>query len=117
MPEELQPQPVQQPAQVTVIAQPQGNYTIDEVVRITRAIQETITKGFEGVHKRQDETNGKVIASKTWIDENKEFIADLKEEHRDNYKRFVDLAWKIVVILAISALTIIGTVLGIKNIM
>ena len=77
-------------------------YSNDEIMRNVQRIENKIDNGFIETHLRLDTTNGKVLTSKTWIDENKEFIKDLKIERKANYKRFIDMAWKIGATLMLS---------------
>lgn len=45
-------------------------------------IKEEIMDGIKGMHARQDKTNGNVQRNGKWIEENKEFISDLKEDFK-----------------------------------
>jgi len=57
-----------------------------------------VESGFKGVHERLDILNGKANRSEEFRIKNEDFLADLKEEKKQNYERVIDLLWKIGVI-------------------
>lgn len=70
------------------------NYTIDEIVRNIKVLDDKVTEGFRGTHERLNIANGKIQNATDWITENKEFVKDLKAERKAIYRKFTDLAWK-----------------------
>lgn len=45
-------------------------------------LKEIVVEGFKTTHAKQDYTNGKVREHEKWINENKEFISDNKDERK-----------------------------------
>lgn len=82
--------------------------TNGELAIMLSNLTKTVTEGFEGVHKRQDYTNGKVLKNDEFRLKNEQLLEDLREEHKDDSKRLKDVIWKIGMVVA-------GLVLGIKE--
>jgi uncharacterized protein YgiM (DUF1202 family) len=46
------------------------------------SLKELVIEGFRKTHTKQDYTNGKVRSHEKWLNENKEFVSDQKEERK-----------------------------------
>jgi len=63
------------------------------------SLENIIKIGFDGVHTRQDRTNGNVLRNKEWIAENKEIVKDIKDERKFIKNKFlgkgIDIFFKV----------------------
>jgi len=84
-----------------------SEYSNETLTELLKNLDKKIDEGFIGVHKRQDTTNGKVLGNRSWIDENRQLIKDLKEDRENKFKKYSDTLWKI-------AQAIIFIALGVK---
>ena len=68
------------------------------------SLTKTMAEGFQGIHLRQDTTNGKVLKNDEFRLTNSELLDTLREERKAEKKRYGDILWKIGSVAVAAAL-------------
>lgn len=87
-----------------------SNYNIEQVGVMLKDLKDQVKSGFQGVHDRQDKTNGQVKENTDWRLTNDELVKQLRVDREAKFKRYSDIIWKLGTVAALATL-------GIKTLM
>jgi len=82
--------------------------TNGELMVMMEGLKEAMEKGFAGVYKRQDHTNGCVTDNTNWRMENKKDIEEVVKSHKNILMGAVKTIWGVAMMLALAFLGIRG---------